>query len=95
MGIYGRLTTLPSASLILYDCTPLGLVIVAGNHLELLLLLKSRDHLAEKHRIMFFCQMTWSAFPVAVASCPGCLELRSPSLIVVFVSTTILHEQHL
>ena len=70
MGVYGQLTTLPSASLILYDCTPLGLVIVAGNHLELILLLKSQDHLAEKHRIMFSCQMTWSAFPVAVASCP-------------------------
>ena len=35
-------TTLPSAILILYDCTPLGLVIVPGNHVELLLLLMSQ-----------------------------------------------------
>ena len=35
------LTTLPSASLILYNCTPLGLVIVSGKHLVSLHLLKS------------------------------------------------------
>ena len=61
-----------SSSLILHDCTPLGLVIVPGNHLELLLLLKSQisTRSSEKYRIVFSCHIAWPTFSVAVILSP-------------------------